>query len=247
MLYSTPVNGGTVGPEREKLSRALRHSVKIIRCVFIWFYIEILLRSQSGDLSWRQVAQIMEQWYTLYTKPNAEYQVEASLQKRGIQTYLPEVESPTTSHERGWKPFFPCYLFIKVDFETVGISHVQWTPGLRRVIAFDDCPVPLSDEVVELMRRKVDGIKATGSGLGNTFQPGETVRITQGPLQGMPAIFDGPSTPAERVRVLLAFLGHASRAYVSVTDLEKAPPETQAPVPKRPRRTRGGGRRFGNS
>jgi hypothetical protein len=30
----------------------------------------------------------MEHWYTLYTKPNAEYQVAASLQERGLQTYL---------------------------------------------------------------------------------------------------------------------------------------------------------------
>jgi transcriptional antiterminator RfaH len=186
----------------------------------------------------------MEQWYTLYTKPNAEYQVEVSLQKRGIQTYLPEIGLPSKGHERGKKPFFPCYLFIKVDFEKVGISQVQWTPGLRRVIAFDERPVPLSDEVVELIRRKVDGIEAAGSRLEHDFEPGEAVRITGGPLEGMPAIFDGPSTPAERVRVLLAFLGHASRAYVSVTDLEKAPPEAEAPSPKRPRRTRGRGRRV---
>jgi transcriptional antiterminator RfaH len=201
----------------------------------------------SGDLSGRQVTQRMEQWYTLYTKPNAEYQVEASLQKRGIQTYLPEIGSQGTGHERARKPFFPCYLFIKVDLKTVGISQVQWTPGLRRVITFDDRPVPMPDEVVERIRHKLEGMNATVGRPGDTFQLGETVRITRGPLQGMPAIFDGPSTPAERVRVLLAFLGHASRAYVSVTDLESAPPETQEPVPKPPRRTRGRGRRLKNS
>ena len=91
------------------------------------------------------------------------------------------------------------------------------------------------------------GQRETPSGLGDTFQPGETVRITRGPVQGMPAIFDGPGTAAERVRVLLAFPGHASRAYVSVSDLEKAPSETETPVPRRPRRTRVGERRVRNS
>ena len=58
----------------------------------------------------------MEFWYTLYTKPNAEYQVATSLQKRGIQAYLPEIEPPKTGQEQ-IKPFFPCYLFIEIDFE----------------------------------------------------------------------------------------------------------------------------------
>jgi hypothetical protein len=60
----------------------------------------------------------------------------------------------------------------------------------------------------------------------------------------MLAIFEGPSTPSERVRVLLTFLGHARRVQLSAADLEKAPPKSQLPASKRPRRTRGRGRRI---
>jgi len=187
----------------------------------------------------------MEFWYTLYTKPNAEYQVATSLQKRGIQAYLPEVESPKTGQEQR-KPFFPCYLFIEIDFETVGLSQVQWTPGLRRVVAFDDRPVPLSGEVIDLIRHRLEETKTVESGPAHTFQIGETVRVADGPLQGLLAIFEGPSAPTQRVQVLLNFLGQVSRAHVPIRDLEKAPPEAQAPPPKRPRRTRGHGRRIKN-
>ena len=186
----------------------------------------------------------MKHWYTLYTKPNAEYQVATSLQRRGIQTYLPEIEAPNSRHGRSKKPFFPCYLFIRVDFERVGLSRLQWTPGLRRVVAFDDCPMPLPDEVIDLLQRKLEGLNAAGGLPAHTFQPGDTVRITDGLLQGMLAIFEGPSTPAKRVRVLLSFLGHARRAHVSAADLEKAPSESPLPAPNRPRRTRGQGRRI---
>ena len=141
---------------------------------------------------------------------------------------------------------FLCYLFIRVDFERVSLSRVQWTPGLRRVVSFDDRPVPLPDAAIDLIRRKLEGLNAAGGLPVHAFQPGDTVRITDGPLQGMLAIFEGPSTPAERVRVLLTFLGRASRAHVSATDLEKAAPEVQVPLPKRPRRTRGRGRRINN-
>jgi transcriptional antiterminator RfaH len=186
----------------------------------------------------------MQNWYVLYTKPNAEYQVATSLQRRGIQTYLPEMESPTGQKGREKKPFFPCYLFVRLDFGTIGLSHMRWTPGLHRVVAFDDRPMPLPEEVIDLIRRKLDGLDANSGWPAHTFQPGETVRFTHGPLQGMLAMFEGPSTPAERVRVLLSFLGQTSRAHVSAGDLEKAPAGAQVTAPRRPRRTRGRGRRI---
>jgi transcription elongation factor/antiterminator RfaH len=188
----------------------------------------------------------MEQWYTLYTKPNAEYQVVTALQKRGIETYLPEIEIAKERRVRDRKPFFPCYLFIKADLKVVGLSRVRRTPGLRRIVAFDDCPVPLPDEVINLIRCKLDELNAAGGQPMHTFRPGDTVRITDGPLQNMLAVFEGPTTPAERVQVLLTFLGHARRASVPVTDLEKTPSGAEVSVPKRPRRTRGQGRRIKN-
>jgi transcriptional antiterminator RfaH len=188
----------------------------------------------------------MEQWYTLYTKPNAEYQVLTVLQKRGIETYLPEIESVKDRRRRDRKPFFPCYLFIKADLKAVSLSRVRWTPGLRHIVAFGERPVPLSDEVINLIRHKLGEINASGGRPPHTFRPGDTVRITDGPLQSMLAIFEGPTTPAERVRVLLTFLGHARRVSVPVADLDKAPSNAEVSMPKRPRRTRGRGRRIKN-
>jgi len=195
---------------------------------------------------WKGCNCTMKRWYTLYTKPNAEHQVAASLQERRIQTYLPEIEPRNVGSKIRRMPFFPCYLFMKVDFERVGLSSVQWIPGLRRVVAFDDHPVPLPDEVIDLIRRKLSRSNAVGGWPARAFHPGERVRITDGPLQGLLATFEGPSTPGDRVRVLLAFLGQASRAHVAVSDLEKAPVEAQVNAVKRPRRTRGRGRRIKN-
>ena len=160
-----------------------------------------------------------------------------------METYIPELESPNRGNGRSKKPFFPCYLFVRVDFEVTGLSQLQWTPGLRRVVAFDDHPVPLADEVISLMRRKLDGVNASGQ-LAHNFRPGETVRITDGPLQGMLAIIEGPSTPAERVQVLLTFLGRTRRAHVPAFDLEKAASKDEASTSRRLRRTRGRGRRV---
>lgn len=186
----------------------------------------------------------MERWYVVHTKPNTEYQIATVLRCRNIETYLPEIGVPKTQQGREKQPFFPCYLFVKTDFEVVGLSHLQWTPGLRRIIAFNDHPVPLADEVIELIQRRLDGINAAGGQLALDFLPGDTVQITGGPLQGMEAIFEGPATASERVQVLLSFLGQVSRARVPVTHLKKIKPTSESPVQERGRRTRGRGRRI---
>jgi len=53
-------------------------------------------------------------------------------------------------------------------------------------------------------------------------------------------VFLGPLTPAARVQVLLQFLGRQQQVEVDVNAIE---PST---VLKRPRRTRGHGRRIGS-
>lgn len=186
----------------------------------------------------------MEQWYTVHTKPHAEYQVAATFRQRGLTAFLPEVRRKC-GDQTGPQPFFPCYLFVKVDLDVVGLSAVQWTPGLRRLVAFSDRPVALPEEIIDLIRHRAEALGPTGGLPGLNFKPGDTVRITAGPFKEMLAIFDGPCPAAERVQVLLHLLGQASRYQISVSDLAKAPnqPPANSPgQPDRPRRSRGKGR-----
>ena len=187
----------------------------------------------------------MKQWYTLHTKPKSEYQVAQVLQQRGIQTYVPQIEVvDARSKKRKKNPFFPCYIFSNIDLTTVSISQVQWTPGLRNFVNFGQHPIPVPDDVINLIRRKLDKLATDGGWSNHPFKPGDTVRIIDGPFCNMLAVFDGMTTPNERVQVLLDILGHASRVQVNVTDLEAVPAGAEAPLPKRPRRTRGRGRRI---
>lgn len=149
----------------------------------------------------------MKQWYTLHTKPNSEYQVVTALQQRQLQVYLPEIKVSKAGASCQRKPFFPCYLFAKVDFELVSLSQMQWTPGLRRIVTFDERPVPLPNEVIELLRNNLSRIDRNNGRPTPSFKQGDPVRITEGPFRDMLAIFDGPSTPAQRVQVLLQILG----------------------------------------
>lgn len=182
----------------------------------------------------------MERWYVLHTKLNMEHQVTTVLQNRGIQSYLPEISQPQAKDKTC--PFFPGYLFIKIDFNTVSSSFVEWVPGLRRIVAFDNQPIPLPDEVIELIQHRLSELKAAGGYPGHNFKPGDTVRIIDGPFKEMVAIFDRSAPSSRRVQILLSVLGQASRVKVNVTDLAKFSPDQEASISRPPRRTRGRGR-----
>ena len=78
------------------------------------------------------------------------------------------------------------------------------------------------------------------------FKPGEPVRLKDGPFKEMLALFDGPVAPAEWVHVLLQTMNRSMRLRVAAASLEKVEPEVQTGQ-KRPRRTRGKGRRIRSS
>lgn len=175
-------------------------------------------------------------WYALYTKPKQEARVAQQLQQRGLEAFLPQY---TERRREGahTQVLFPCYLFVRADLGRVGRSVLEWTPGLRGLVAFAGVPARVPEEAIALVRRQLAHLEAMGGFPKARFQPGERVRIKEGPLAGLEAIFEGPLTPAERVHILIRFLGQCNRAVVPLDMLEGVAPRQHPP-----RRTRGHGR-----
>lgn len=177
------------------------------------------------------------QWYVVHTRPQKEVLVSGLLeQKLHLPVFLPQVLQKKRGRMQQ-APFFPGYLFVQADFEHTEASAINATPGVIRLVAFGERPQPLSASVVEALRAEIDALNAQGGLPQHPFKQGDRVRLTGGPLAGLEAVFLGPMRPAERVRVLLEFLGQEQEALVPLEDLEPAGGQA-----KRPRRTRGKGR-----
>ncbi len=101
-------------------------------------------------------------------------------------------------------------------------------------------PVQVPGDQVAQLCGRVETINAAGGLPAHNLHAGQPVQILRAPLQGLDAVFLGPLTPAARVQVLLQFLGRQQQVEVDVNAIE---PST---VLKRPRRTRGHGRRIGS-
>jgi len=180
----------------------------------------------------------MEAWYALYTKPHQEHLVVDQLAQRGVEAFFPRFVERRRAGNRV-QALFPGYLFVRADLEVVGQSLLRWTPGLRGVVSFAGVPARVPDEAVALVRKQLARLEAAGGFVKARFQPGERVRLKEGPLAGLEAVFEGPAGPTDRVRILIRFLGQANRAVVPEDSLEGTLAQDRPP-----RRTRGQGRRI---
>ena len=97
----------------------------------------------------------MEHWYALYTKPHKERHVSSFLKSRGFETYLPTIQVKKNGKGKSkTKPFFSCYLFVRLNSASA-LPSVRWTPGLRRIVSFGREPAAVPDAAISLIRRHV--------------------------------------------------------------------------------------------
>jgi len=181
-------------------------------------------------------------WYVVHTRPQKELVAASMLEERlSLIVYLPEV----LQHYRGHphlRPFFPRYLFVQVNLDEVEASKINAMPGVISMVSFGERPQALSDETVRAIRARIDDYNTAGGLPQRVFHPGDRVRLTEGPLQGLEAIFKGPTKPSQRGWVLLEFLGSLHAAEVSIDAIEQAGPQHRHGPNKRG--TRGKGRRI---
>jgi len=163
----------------------------------------------------------MNLWYVLQTKPKKEGEVTSYLSSKGLEVFNPliEVYSPRNGKmEKVLKPFFPNYIFVKFDLDQ-SYNLVRWARGVKKVLGFGEYPTPLSDEVIELIKKRTDGngiVRKTSQ-----FKPNDHIRIKSGPLKDFLGIFDRWVSDSERVRVLLNLIGYQATIEIHYSLLEK--------------------------
>ena len=161
----------------------------------------------------------MSRWYALYTKPNKEHQVNTLLEGLEIETYLPSVRRKVQRRDRrDTVVFFPCYLFARLDFDVTPRSSIDWMPGVRRIVCDGERPTVVADQVVDLLRCRLEGREETDF---DSFREGDRLRITSGPLRDLEAVFDQSLSGKDRVRVLLSVMGRMTPVEIDRSDISR--------------------------
>lgn len=148
-----------------------------------------------------------EAWYVIRSKPNKEEFLAGQFTAYGIKVFYPRIRVKTVNpRARKLRAYFPSYLFVHVDLETVNLSTLQWMPGAINLVSFDGQPASVPESLISAIERQVEHINASQQNMLHGLKPGDVVSIQDGPFAGYEAIFDGQVSGRERVRVLLSFL-----------------------------------------
>ncbi|RME43636.1 MAG: transcription/translation regulatory transformer protein RfaH [Chloroflexi bacterium] len=175
-------------------------------------------------------------WYVVHTKTNRELLAASLLEDHLLlEVYLPEVKQSYRGRIQ-LRPFFPRYLFVRVDLDFIELTTINTTPGVVRVVSFGPRPLPLKDDIVEEIRQRVKKLNDDGGLPTQDFKQGDVVRVAEGPFRGVEAIFVKHLAPSDRVILLLELLGRENEIKVPLSAIERVPP--------RFRTTRGRGRRI---
>jgi len=162
-------------------------------------------------------------WYVLQTKPTAEENVRQHLKNAEFETFLPKIKQMVRGQRKSAtrvKPLFPSYVFVHMDLNDPNLHRmVKYTRGVRKILGDGAAPVPVPDEMIEIIKERVDGQDVIEQRI--TMQKGDEVKIRSGVFRDLIGILERPVSPAGRVRVLLQIMKHQVKCDLSAAEVEK--------------------------
>ena len=164
-------------------------------------------------------------WYVVHTYSGYENTVAASIMKaaenRHMEYLILEVNIPMetdTEHTDGGektyeRKVFPGYVLVKMIMTDESWHLVRNARGSTGFVSMDGKAVPLSEkEVLEL------GVERHEIVVG--FELGDTVKVTDGPLEGFLGTVDELEPEKDRVRVIVSMFGRETPVDLELDQIE---------------------------
>jgi transcriptional antiterminator RfaH len=154
-------------------------------------------------------------WYAVNVKHHQEAQAEISLQRLGVETFYPLLRRSRIIRRKPQittGPLFPGYLFAKFSYQA-HYRAVSYAHGVARIVEFGVVPAIVDEGIIRAIEDRVEDGYVTIP--AHTFKRGEPVRITEGHLQGLQAVFERNMSDQERVVLLVQALSYQARVIVN--------------------------------
>jgi transcription antitermination factor NusG len=124
-------------------------------------------------------------WYVLKTRVGGELAAAANLRHRDFHPYCPMQKERRRYTDRikiVESAVFPGYVFCQ--FSVQRKLPIISCPGVEYIVGFADGPTPVPEEELDNVRRMI----AAGASAVKCLAPGERVRVTHGPLEGVEGV-----------------------------------------------------------
>lgn len=175
-----------------------------------------------------------KRWYVVQAFSGFETTVKRALQEHiarsGLEDYFGEVLVPTEEvvevkggqKRKSERKFFPGYVLLQMELTDETWHLVKNTP---RVLGFiggtADKPAPISDEEAEsILQRVQEGVEKPRPKV--LFEPGEVVRVTDGPFNDFSGVVEEVNFEKSRLLVAVQIFGRSTPVELEFSQVEKA-------------------------
>ena len=173
------------------------------------------------------------QWYVVHAYSNYEHKVRESLLERvkryGLEDRFGEVLVPTeevvemkgSQKRRSERKFFPGYVLVQMEMDEDTWHLVKEVPKVLGFIGgTSDKPAPISDaEAAAILNRVQEGVDKPRPKV--LFEPGEVVRVNDGPFNDFNGVVEHVNYDKSKVRVAVQILGRSTPEELDFSQVEK--------------------------
>jgi len=158
------------------------------------------------------IPQNIPQWFCVRTQTKREHIAAGHLRElEGVEVFCPRLRyRKATRRGKVWwiEPLFPGYVLAKFDMTQMERA-VTFCQGIRGLVRFGSEIPAVPDDFVESLRQEILSRSEDDElfSVAPVIEAGDEVEIAHGPLQGMRGTIVSVAPAAERVKVLLEFLG----------------------------------------
>lgn len=184
-------------------------------------------------------------WYVVHSYAGYEKRVKQNLEFRiqslNMEDYIFQVEVPmeevveikNAQRKLVTRVRIPSYVLVRMDMNNDSWGAVRHTPGVTGFVGNSHDPVPLSeDEVFSMLapaRTKVPASAPRSAGGGGKaakavevdFEVGESVTVTDGPFETLPATISEISPENQKLKVLVSIFGRETPVELSFSQVAK--------------------------
>jgi transcriptional antiterminator NusG len=173
-------------------------------------------------------------WYVVHAYSNFEHKVSEGLKERvkmrGLEHKFGEILVPTEEvvemrdgqKRRSDRKFFPGYVLVQMEMDEDTWHLVKEVPKVLGFIGgTPDKPAPISDkEANAILRRVEEGAEKPKPKV--LFEPGEVVRVVDGPFNDFNGVVESVNYEKSRLHVAVQILGRSTPVELEFAQVEKA-------------------------
>ncbi|MCG7287905.1 transcription termination/antitermination protein NusG [Cellulomonas sp. ACRRI] len=187
------------------------------------------LKSQFGD------------WYVIHSYAGYENRVKTNLENRiqslNMEDFIFQVEVPmeevveikNAQRKVVRRVRIPGYVLVRMDLTDESWGAVRHTPGVTGFVGHTHQPVPLTlDEVFSMLAPTIEAKapaaapqQKTATPIEVDFTVGESVTVTDGPFDTLPATISEISPENQKLKVLVSIFGRETPVELSFSQVAK--------------------------